>query len=219
MLILLFFGSQTSVMAFEGMVTSAAALAKGSSNWEGFFYTHQSIAGPVVKLSSIKWVLTDLDSPLPSHDLFTVFLCFPQLHHLSFICKHWISECRVSDSPPTVHKLYPACIHGPWWWWIEHQSLRACRQLQSAPAAAWMPLPEHRELLLGGAGKSWGILPATGRKQPWKSACWTCKVEKREDMGWLKLCLEAVGVVISLGCFLDWILAPLLMWPLVQKRH
>lgn len=38
-------------------------------------------------------------------------------------------------------------------------------------------------------------------------------------MGWLKLCLEAVGVVIRLGCFLDWILAPLLMWPLVQKRH
>lgn len=52
MLILFFSGSQASVTAFE--VTSAAALAKGSSNWEGFFYTHQSTAGPVVKLSSIK---------------------------------------------------------------------------------------------------------------------------------------------------------------------
>lgn len=43
-------------------------------------------------------------------------------------------------------------------------------------------------------------------------------VGKREDTGWLKLYPEAVGRVISLDCCLDWILAPLLMWPLVQKR-
>lgn len=54
MLMLLFSGSQASEMAFEAVVTSAAALAKGSSNWEGFFYTRQSTAGPLVKLSSIK---------------------------------------------------------------------------------------------------------------------------------------------------------------------
>ena len=37
MLILFFSGFQASIMAFEAMVTSAAALAKGSSDWEGFF--------------------------------------------------------------------------------------------------------------------------------------------------------------------------------------
>lgn len=54
MLILFFPGSQASIMAFEAVVTSAAALAKCSSDWEGFFYTRQSTAGPSVKLSSIK---------------------------------------------------------------------------------------------------------------------------------------------------------------------
>lgn len=70
MLILLFSGSQTSITAFEAMVTSAAVLAKGSSAWEDFFYTWQI---------SIKSVLTDLDSPFPFHELFVVFLRFPQL--------------------------------------------------------------------------------------------------------------------------------------------
>lgn len=36
-----------------------------------------------------------------------------------------------------------------------------------------------------------------------------------ENTGWLKLCLKAVGKVISLDCCLDWILAPLFMWPSV----
>lgn len=50
MLILFFSESQTSVTTFGAVVTSAAELAKGSINWEGFFYT----AMPSVKLSSSK---------------------------------------------------------------------------------------------------------------------------------------------------------------------
>lgn len=36
-LILFFPGSQASIMAFEAMVTLAAALAKRTRGWEGFF--------------------------------------------------------------------------------------------------------------------------------------------------------------------------------------
>lgn len=45
MLILLFSGSPASVMAFEAVVTSAAVLAKGSSNWEGFFIPVKALQG------------------------------------------------------------------------------------------------------------------------------------------------------------------------------
>lgn len=69
MLIFFFSGSQTSIAAFEAMVTSAAVLAKGSNAWEDFFYTKQI---------SIKSLLTDLDSPFPFHELLVVFLHFPQ---------------------------------------------------------------------------------------------------------------------------------------------
>lgn len=99
MLILFFTESQTSVTTFGAVVTSAAELAKGFINWEGFFYTVQSPAMPSVKLSSSKWILTDLDSILPSHDLFVVFLCFPQLPSLLSVCE---------DPGWSIHQAVPA---------------------------------------------------------------------------------------------------------------
>lgn len=201
MLILFLSGSQIAITAFEAMVTSAAVLANGSSAWEDFLIPNNSPLNQSWQTWTVLFLsMNALLFSYISHN-------FPN-SHLSVNIEFQSGVCLLVPVLPCT-QLMPRR-----WQWFSPGLLghggRALPQLLSSCLCLHMGLPK-------GTWKSYTlslcVLPMTGREHAQSSACWAWKgsiyrlvkaLSGSHKEEWLVYCL-------------DWILAPLLMWPQYRR--